>query len=54
MKFLSEVLERPSTERPYLLIVTGHAAESAKVPAAAKKKSLCSRLPALSKPKPLS
>ena len=38
MKFLSEILERPSTERPYLLIVTGHAAESAKVPAAAKKK----------------
>jgi len=38
MKFLSEVLERPSTERSYLLIVTGHAAESAKVPAAAKKK----------------
>ena len=38
MKFLSEILDRPSTERPYLLIVTGHAADSAKVPAAAKKK----------------
>jgi nitroreductase len=34
MKFLSEILERPKTERPYMLIVVGHAAEDATVPAA--------------------
>jgi nitroreductase len=32
MKFLSEVLDRPDTERPYLLIVTGYPAEGATVP----------------------
>nr|WP_240732871.1 nitroreductase family protein [Halioglobus maricola] len=41
MKFLSEILERPATERPYMLIVAGHPAEDATVPAAAlEKKSL--------------
>ena len=38
MKFLSEILERPPTERPYLLLVVGHPAEEATVPTAAKKK----------------
>lgn len=41
MKFLNEILERPSTERPYILLVVGHAADEATVPAAAVvKKSL--------------
>jgi iodotyrosine deiodinase len=41
MKFLSEILERPDTERPYMLVVVGHAAAEATVPAAALvKKSL--------------
>ena len=38
MKFLSEILERPPTERPYLLLVVGHLAEEATVPTAAKQK----------------
>ena len=38
MKFLSEILERPPTERPYLLLVAGHPAEEATVPTAAKQK----------------
>jgi nitroreductase len=32
MKFLSEVLERPDTERPFILVVTGYPAEGATVP----------------------
>jgi iodotyrosine deiodinase len=36
MKFLSQILDRPSTERPYILLVVGHPAEDATVPAAAK------------------
>jgi iodotyrosine deiodinase len=36
MKFLNEVLDRPSYERPYLLLVVGHPADNATVPAAAK------------------
>ena len=35
MKFLSEILHRPANERPYLLLVVGHAAEDAMVPRAA-------------------
>lgn len=35
MKFLSKILNRPSTERPYMLIVVGHPAADATVPAAA-------------------
>ena len=35
MKFLSEILDRPKTERPYMLIVVGHPADDATVPAAA-------------------
>ena len=38
MKFLSEILERPPTERPYLLLVVGHPAEEATVPTVAKQK----------------
>jgi nitroreductase len=32
MKFLSEVLDRPDSERPFILIVTGYPAEGATVP----------------------
>ncbi len=32
MGFLNEILERPETERPFLLLVTGYPAESATVP----------------------
>ncbi len=35
MKFLNQILERPATERPYILLVVGHPAENATVPAAA-------------------
>ena len=38
MKFLSQILERPSTERPYMLLVVGHPAPDATVPAAALQK----------------
>lgn len=42
MKFLSKILERPSNERPYMLIVVGHPADDAVIPAAAlTKKPLC-------------
>ena len=33
MTFLSEELRRPATEKPYVLLVTGHPAEGATVPA---------------------
>jgi nitroreductase len=32
MKFLNEILDRPLTERPFLLLVTGYPAKSATVP----------------------
>ena len=32
MKFLNEILGRPKTERPFLLLVTGYPAEDAEVP----------------------
>lgn len=38
MKFLSDILERPRTERPYMLIVVGHPADDATVPATALQK----------------
>lgn len=38
MKFLSRILGRPATERPYMLLVVGHPAEDAVVPAAALRK----------------
>jgi nitroreductase len=37
MGFLNEVLERPSGERPFLLLVVGYPAEDATVPAIGKK-----------------
>lgn len=37
MKFLNKVLDRPSNERAYLILVTGHPAENAKVPDITKK-----------------
>ena len=32
MKFLNEILNRPSNEKPYMLIVAGHPADNAQVP----------------------
>jgi hypothetical protein len=32
MKFLNEILDRPKSERPFLLLVTGYPADDAKVP----------------------
>jgi nitroreductase len=37
MNFLSDVLERPKNERPYLVLVTGYPAANATVPAISKK-----------------
>lgn len=36
MKFLNELLDRPITERPYMLIVTGYPSPDAKVPVISK------------------
>ena len=35
MKFLNQILNRPSNERPYILLVVGHPAEDAEIPRAA-------------------
>ncbi|MBO6555136.1 MAG: nitroreductase family protein [Pseudomonadales bacterium] len=35
MKFLNDILGRPSSERPYILLVVGHAADDAQIPRAA-------------------
>ena len=37
MSFLNEILERPSNERPFLLLVVGYPAADAKVPRIGKK-----------------
>ena len=37
MNFLNEILGRPTSERPFLLLVTGYPAEDARVPAITKK-----------------
>lgn len=37
MRFLSEILERPSYERPFLLLVVGYPAEDAQVPVISKR-----------------
>lgn len=37
MKFLNKILNRPKNERPFLLLVTGYAAEGVKVPDIGKK-----------------
>ena len=36
MRFLNDILERPKSERPYLLLVVGYPGEDAKVPAIEK------------------
>ena len=36
MKFLNQLLERPKTERPFMLIVTGYPADDAEVPVIGK------------------
>ena len=38
MRFLNEVLERPKNERPYILLVVGHASDDAMIPRAATQK----------------
>jgi iodotyrosine deiodinase len=38
MGFLNDVLERPQSEKPYILLVVGHPAQNATVPAYAKQK----------------
>lgn len=38
MKFLNRILDRPDTERPFLLLVTGYPAEDAMVPVLGKKR----------------
>ena len=38
MRFLNEVLERPKNERPYILLVVGHASDDAVIPRAATQK----------------
>ncbi len=38
MSFLSKICQRPDTERPYMLLVVGHASENATVPEHATKK----------------
>ncbi|MET1026578.1 MAG: nitroreductase family protein [Dongiaceae bacterium] len=38
MSFLNEIVGRPSSEKPYILLVVGHPAEAAVVPTQAKKK----------------
>ena len=37
MGFLNEILDRPSHERPFLILVVGYPAEDAQVPTIAKK-----------------
>lgn len=37
MNFLNEILDRPSNERPYLLLVVGYPAEEAQIPVISKK-----------------
>ena len=37
MKFLNEILERPKSERPFLLLVVGYPAEDARVPDISRK-----------------
>ncbi len=44
MGFLNEVLERPSNEKPYILLVVGHPGANATVPAHAKQKKSLERI----------
>lgn len=45
MKFLSEILQRPNNEKPFLLIVTGHPTKDATVPDIQRKsfEDICSK-----------
>jgi len=36
MKFLNELLDRPQSEKPIMIIAAGHPADDAQVPAVAK------------------
>jgi nitroreductase len=38
MKFLNEILSRPTTERPFLILVAGYPAEAVQVPVITKKR----------------
>ena len=38
MKFLNQILDRPTNEHPFLVLVVGYPAEGAKVPQITKKK----------------
>lgn len=40
MNFLNEILQRPKRERPFLLLVVGHPADNAQVPAIKRKPSV--------------
>ena len=46
MKFLNQILGRPESERPFVLLVTGHAADDAKVPNITRKSfnDICSTI----------
>jgi hypothetical protein len=37
MRFLNEILDRPATEKPFVLLVVGHPAGGTTVPAITKK-----------------
>lgn len=37
MGFLNDILQRPANERPFVLLVVGHPADDARVPAIARK-----------------
>jgi iodotyrosine deiodinase len=38
MSFLNRVLDRPKSDKPYILLVVGHPSETATVPVHAKQK----------------
>lgn len=44
MRFLNEILGRPSNERPYLVLVAGHPADGARVPVAGGRKKPLSEI----------
>ncbi|MEP4484788.1 MAG: nitroreductase family protein [Halioglobus sp.] len=50
MKFLSQILDRPLNERPYILLVVGHPAEDAMIPRAAMIKKPLERIASFIEP----
>jgi hypothetical protein len=38
MKFLNDLLDRPASEKPVMIIATGHPSNDASIPAVAKRK----------------